>query len=269
MPAKRWLELTTQEFEKLDCDHTIVVLPIGATEQHGPHLPVGVDTYCVEALQRRVEEMLDEIDVISMPTLWCTKSNEHHDFSGTVFLRQETLASVIEDISSCVARMGFKRLVLLNWHGGNNDLLACLIRDIHHELGLLTYVINGGGLLSLDESKPKLDSDKTYDIHAGRFETSVMLAEYPELVRSIDFNGIGSDFAHGKMAKLFANYKYLIPEGGPINMGWVISDLTDDGVVGDPHGANAEDGNSFMEFISKILCELLREISRFDFETRA
>lgn len=266
MTCLMWRDLSTTDFDNLDKVATLVVLPIGATEQHGPHLPVGTDTYGVEALisglfcKREFEATL-----LFLPVIWCSKSNEHIAYPGTISLSRETMASVIGDISDSIIRSGFQRLLLLNWHGGNIDFLAVLARDIHQESGLTTFVINFGSILAKYEPQPDWVDKDSFDIHAGRIETSILLASHPHLVKAIDFEGMGSDFARGRMAAVFKGHKHLIPEGGSITMGWTTEDISIDGVVGNTTGSNAAEGDAYLQFMISYLCDVLPELASFKF----
>jgi len=263
MTSMKWSELTTKDFTKLEKEGMIVVLPIGAMEQHGPHLPVATDALCVNSVVDKLDEKKLDVNYLVLPTLWCSKSNEHLEFPGTIFLRRETFSRVVEDIAASVARAGFKKLVVLNWHGGNVDLLSCLARDIRQQFDLLTFIIDGGRMLQ--SYKPDWAQPHHYNIHAERNETSVILAARPDLVKPPSEWGVGSDFGHGKMADSFKGYKHVIPEGGSVSMGWVTVDLTDDGVVGDPSGANAGEGLVILEHVVARICEILPEIASFSF----
>jgi len=130
MSGLKWGELTSEDFKRLAKAETLVLFPIGSMEQHGPHLPVSTDSLIVDAVVDGVVEELDDVQCIVLPILWCSKSNEHIAFPGTIFLSPETFVHVVDDISASVARAGFKRLVFMNWHGGNTDLLASIIVDI-------------------------------------------------------------------------------------------------------------------------------------------
>ena len=266
MTSHNWGELTCKDFDELDREHTVVIFPIGSMEQHGPHLPVATDALCASSVVAEMERRNLNLDTIVLPTLWCSKSNEHIDYRGTIFLTRETFGRVVEEISASVARAGFRRLVIMNWHGGNVDYLACLTRDIRQKYNLLTFLLDGGRLVS-SFSSYKTDWAKPhhFNIHAERYETSILLATHPELVKPPEEWGLGSDFGHGKMARSFKKNSHLIPEGGPVAMGWVTTDLTDDGVVGDPVGANAAEGKDYLDYIVDQLCEVLPEIAVFDF----
>ncbi len=264
MPVRNWNHLSETDFHALDRQSALVLLPFGATEQHGPHLPVGTDCLLVEEVLRRVKPRIDDLEVIVLPALWCSKSGEHAAFAGSLYLQAETLMAMVHDIAAGIARSGFRRLVMMNWHGGNTDLLGALVRDIRIRHRLLTFIIDVVYIF-MGPAYGEGGVVKNVDIHAGRYETGMMLAAYPTLVKPGPYDGIGSDLNRGRLAASFAGHKWIIPEGGPIRLGWEVTDLTADGVVGNPAGANAEEGERDLNAMVERVAEMLREIARFEF----
>ena len=264
MPVRLWNHLATTDFLNLDREQTLVLMPLGSTEQHGPHLPVGTDYLLVEEILRRLKPRIDDLEVIVLPALWCTKSNEHVAFAGSLYLQAETMMAVIHDITAAISRSGFRRLVMMNWHGGNSDLLGALARDVRQRHGLLTFIIDIVYIF-MGPAYEQTGAVKNIDIHAGRYETGMMLAAYPHLVKPGPYEDIGSDLTRGRLAHSFAGYKLLIPEGGPVRLGWETTDLTSDGVIGNPAGANAEEGERDLEAIAERVETMLREIANFEF----
>jgi creatinine amidohydrolase len=263
MPVRRWRELSTSDFDQLPKEEYVIVLPVGSMEQHGPHLPVSTDSLCVEAVVDDVVEQLDSVQCLFLPTLWCSKSNEHLAFPGTVFLSRETFSQVLLDIGASVARAGFRKLVLINAHGGNSGLLGAMIRDIRQDTGIVTFLIDFARLYG-DNLPGALPTGK-FDIHAGHFETSVLLASYPALMEGREFGGLGSDRERGRVAASFADFDYLRPEGGPVTTAWLTTDYTEDGVIGDPTAANAADGRRYVQILVDTVCAMLREIAAFEY----
>ncbi|MGD0751435.1 MAG: creatininase family protein [Anaerolineales bacterium] len=265
MTNLKWRELSTADFKDLSKERMIVILPLGSTEQHGPHMPVATDALMIEAVVNDVMEQLDGVESIFLPTLWCTKSGEHKDFPGTVFLSAETLMHVLEEISASVARAGFKKLVFLNAHGGNSDLLAVAARDIHQKTGLVTFVVD---IMRLLAAYPPEDLEPgAFDIHAGQFETSVIMARHPKLMERRNWKGYGSDLKRGKVAATFEGFKYLRPQGNPVTVGWVTTDFTTDGVIGDPSNADAQKGKRGLQAQVQLVCDVLREIDAFEYKS--
>jgi creatinine amidohydrolase len=264
MSNLKWRELSTTDFKELSKERMLVILPIGSTEQHGPHMPVATDALVIEAVVNDVMEQLDGVESIFLPTLWCAKSGEHKDFPGTVFLSAETLMHVLEEISASVARAGFKKLVFMNSHGGNSDLLAVAARDIHQNTGLYTFVVD---IMRLLAAFPPEDLEAgAFDIHAGQFETSVIMARHPKLMEGRNWKGYGSDLKRGKLAASFTGFKFLRPQCNPVTVGWVTKDFTDDGVIGDPSNANAKNGEKGLQAQVQLVCEVLHEIDAFEYK---
>jgi creatinine amidohydrolase len=264
MTVRHWIHLSTTDFEALDRQKTLVLLPFGATEQHGPHLPVGTDTLIVEEVLRRAAPHLQDVEALVLPTLWCTKSNEHISFVGSLYLQAETMIAMLHDIAATISLSGFKRLVLMNWHGGNSDLLAAIARDLRQRHRLLVFIIDivRSFLNPLrDADQPQVD----YDIHAGQYETGILQAAYPELLKPGPYDRIGSDLERQKLAESFEGYKYLMPEGGAVYIAWETRDLAPDGVVGNPSKASPEQGERDLEFMATRVEQILREVATFDF----
>lgn len=264
MTSNRWRENSTTEFAQLAEEGRLVLLPIGSMEQHGPHMPVATDALIAEAVTEGVVQRMGDA-VLVLPALWCSKSNEHIAFPGTIFLTRETFVSVLEDISASVARAGFEKLVFMNWHGGNTDVLASAIRDIRQQTGLMTFAIDIVKMLGF--RPPSTVPADSFNIHAGHYETSILLSAYPELMEGRDYQGLGSDMARGRTAASFgrSGFRYLLPEGGPVSVGWVTTDLTEDGVIGDPSEASAEDGRIELDAQIDLICDILQEVAQFNY----
>ncbi len=263
MRSLRWRELSTTDFDELDADEIVVVLPIGSTEQHGPHLPVGTDSLIMESVVDGVIERHKDLPCLFLPTLWLGKSNEHVDFPGTVDLSRDTLSMVLDDISNAVARAGFRRFVVMNSHGGNTGTVNDMMRDIRLDTDMLTFQMELGRVQKATSTVK--DSPGSFDIHAGRKETSYILALHPHLLEGRDWKGLGSDKKRGRVAASFSGFKYITPEGRPVGAGWLTTDLTEDGVVGEPELASAEEGRNELDALINGVAEALRETARFEF----
>jgi creatinine amidohydrolase len=262
MTIHYWQQLSTTDFAQLDKTRTLVLLPFGATEQHGPHLPVGTDALLVEEVLRRLAPRIGDLDAIILPTTWCTKSGEHHAFAGSLDLQPETLMAVVHDMAAGIARSGFQKLVLMNWHGGNTHLMGMLTRDIRIRHRLLTFLIDIVTIF-MGPGYDNAGAPQTVDIHAGRYETSMMLAAYPQWVKPGPYEGIGSDLQRGRTAATFGQHKLLLVEGGPIYPGWETTDLTADGVIGNPVGSTAAEGEGNLTAMVDRVEAMLREIALF------
>ncbi|MEA2873055.1 MAG: creatinine amidohydrolase, partial [Hyphomicrobiales bacterium] len=217
-----WLSLTTEEFGGA----RIAVLPVAAVEQHGPHLPVGVDTYIAEAYLKRVRALLPEDSrVVFLPVQAIGASDEHRAFRGTLTLSPETALRAFTEIGESVSRAGIRKLVIVNSHGGNIALIDLAARQLRVGHNMLAVHASWGrfgypeGLFT--------EAEHTHGIHGGDIETSIMLAAYPDLVRREKI----ANFVPATIA-MERDYKYLRADF-PAGFGWMTQDLHASGAVGD------------------------------------
>src|ERR1043165_3142654 len=217
-----WLSLTTEEFSAA----RIAVLPVAAVEQHGPHLPVGTDTYIAEAYLARVRALLPEDPAVAfLPVQQVGASDEHRAFRGTLTLSPQTALATFIEIGESVHRAGIDKLIIINSHGGNIALIDLAARQLRVRLGMLAVHASWDrfgypkGLFS--------EAERTHGIHGGDIETSIMLAAYPDLVRREKIaNFIPAPHARGK------EYEHLRADF-PVGFGWMTQDLNASGAVGD------------------------------------
>jgi creatinine amidohydrolase len=236
-------------------DRSIIVQPLGAIEQHGPHLPLSTDSIVASAVaEAAVAEVGDELDVWLLPTLQFTKSNEHAWSPGTVWLSATTLLAVLDDIGRCVATTPAKRLVFLNGHGGNSSLLSVANRELRLKHGLMTFLAHPG--MPVDQGGTSPASELGMGVHGGTDETSMMLHLAPELC---DISK-----ATRRVPDKLADNTY-VRFGGRVSFGWLSNDFHPEGVIGDPTAATAERGKELFNGSVESFCEALREISTFDF----
>ncbi|HEY0584298.1 MAG TPA: creatininase family protein [Chloroflexota bacterium] len=261
-PANRYLPyLTSPEIAALPKDKAAVVLSVASIEQHGPHLPVVTDALVGQTLLGlALERVKPEAQVWVIPPLSYGKSNEHRPFAGTITLSAQTLAAVVRDIALSVANAGFRRLVLLNSHGGNPPVLDYIARDIHEETGMQLFSIMVSRL-GLPEA-PVDPQEAAWGMHAGDSETSWMLALAPEVVHMDRTEGLGD------YPRMPAGIKHLAVRG-PVGFSWLTADLSAMGVLGNPHGATAEKGQAYVEATVDKLAGVLEEIAAFEGPTRA
>jgi len=259
LPTKLWAEMCWTDFQAADMSRVVAVLPVAAIEQHGPHLPVGVDLFCNEGyLSRTMARIPDDLPVLFLPTQAIGKSNEHSDFPGTLTLSAETVIRARTEIGESVARTGCRKLVFANSHGGNVAVLDIVARDLRVRRKML--VVNSGwsrfgypdGLFGREES--------AHGIHAGDDETSLMLAFRPATVRMAQ-------------ARLFASlasamerdFSWLRAEQRN-NMGWMTQDLNASGALGDASAATVAKGEQCADYGAKAFIELLRDVVAFDID---
>jgi creatinine amidohydrolase len=254
-----WQELRSPEFDALDPERTVAVLPVGAVEQHGPHLPIMVDACLNEAIVERALGLLPEgTPVLVLPMTSAGKSDEHRDFKGTLTLSAETLLRVWHEIGVSVRRAGVRKLLLLNSHGGQPQVMQIVARRLRIEQGMLAVAANwfSWGL------PPGLfpEAEVRHGIHAGAVETAMMLAVRPDLVRP----ECAEDFAPATLGdeRDFPRLRTL----GAAGFGWQAQDLHPDGAAGDARGATAEKGEAVLAHAAGCLRELLEEMVRYPLE---
>lgn len=231
----------------------IAVLPLGASEQHGPHLPYCVDTTLVEGVLARTTT---RAHALQLPTLSVTKSDEHMRHPGTLALRADTLLAVLRDITASVAHAGVKRLVLFNGHGGNTALLEVAARAARIDHALICAHASWFAFADLSD----FDADAmAYDLHAGDTETSAMLAARPDLVameRAQDFRTAMHDWeAAGRLTGL---------TGQPARPGWIIDDLNRDGALGNAAAATRAKGETLLNSAATGFARWLEDFAEFE-----
>ncbi len=245
--------LTWTEIRDLEKAEGVVVLPIGAIEQHGPHLPTATDALLAERITALALARLPEAArVWRLPVQSYGKSNEHLGFPGTISMRAETLMMVARDIAVSVATSGFRRLCFVNAHGGNTALLAMMAREIRAETGLMVFntTTNAGSPDPVDISP----LEASFGIHANDWETSLVLHLEPDLVH---------------MERAVKHYPDLDPNTGVgLTQGaavtaWLTRDWSPTGVFGDATAATPERGAARLEAAVVALSRTLQEISRF------
>jgi len=252
-----WIDLTTREFATLDWERVIVVAPIAAVEQHGPHLPVGVDAQIMQGCIDRIDPRLpDDIDVLFLPIQSVGVSVEHRDFPGTLSFSPSTAFAMLTEVVEGAIAAGARKLLLLNSHGGNSPLIAQAALELRARHGVLAATCSFSrfgypdGLFSADELK--------HGIHGGEVETSLMLAFRPELVemaRAKNFLPASRDFER--------DFAWLRADR-PAGFGWMAQDLSPAGAMGDAAKATAEKGAAAADYWATAFVELLRDLEGFD-----
>lgn len=255
--AAFWADLTQSDFAKLDRDRTILVLPVGAIEQHGPHLPVSVDRDLAECLLERALEHVDEgLCVLALPGFSYGKSNEHGSVAGTISLSAGTLLALLSDIAASLAQTGFRRLVLLNAHGGNTAVVEIAARDLKIEHGLHIATCNW---YNFNEADRHSDArERTFGIHAGLIETSAMLALKSDLVgmeHARDFANQAEDWQR--------DFTHIGLSPGRARPAWTIEDISESGACGNAAAATAELGEQLMASATRNFARFLSEFAHF------
>jgi len=258
LPGKAfyWAELRSKDFERLDPEKTVVILPVAAIEQHGPHLPVMTDSAIAEGMIALLRERLPgDLSVLVLPLQYVGKSNEHLLSPGTLSLSAETLSRALVEIGEGVHRAGLRKMVLANSHGGNAQVLATVARELRVRFDMLV-VATHWGRFGLPEGM--YDSiEMRHGIHGGDIETSLMLQFRPDLVRMAD----AKNFVSSAIA-MEQEFKKLSPDGKHA-FGWIAQDLNAEGAVGDASKATATKGKKTAEHQVDGFIALLRDMTAF------
>jgi creatinine amidohydrolase len=257
MPRKIWwADFSAPDFDSLDPMKTIAILPIAAVEQHGPHLPVGTDTIINQSmLDLLVQHVPESMDVRILPVQAVGKSNEHIWAKGTITHTATNLIDAWTQIGLEVARAGVRKLIMINSHGGNEEIMGIVARELRVRAGMLA--VKSGwrfgapdGLLS--------DRERRHGIHGGDSETSLILHFRPDLVdmgKAIDFVSIASRDEQ--------QFRHLRPTGSFGHVyAWIASDIHPGGAAGDASLATAEKGRLIAEHNVAGMLEVLAEIER-------
>jgi creatinine amidohydrolase len=251
-------ELRAPDLARLVTQRSIFVQPLGAVEQHGPHLPYNTDLLIADHVARAaVDRVGDELDVWLLPPLAYTKSNEHAWSSGTIWLSATTLLAVLDDIGRCVAATPARRLVFFNGHGGNSALVGVANREIRLAHGLMTFLAHPG--VPPDQGGESPADELGMGIHGGTDETSIMLHLAPDLV---DMSAATRNVPEQLAANRYVRF------GGPVGFGWLSDDFGPDGHIGDPVPATAERGARLVAQAVDAFCEALAEVAAFELPER-
>ncbi len=267
LKSRFWADLTGRDFAALqrspDIASVVAVLPVAAIEQHGPHLPVSVDTSLVNGvIEASLPHLGADLPVLFLPTQQVGKSNEHLRFPGTLTLGVETLIRVWMELGECVARTGIKKLVLFNSHGGQVSVMDIVARDLRARHDLIVFSSNWysmplgdavNGLFTPDEHR--------FGIHAGDMETSMMLAlrpQYVDMAQARDFMSSSQERAE----------KYpILGNGTSAKLGWQVQDYNAMGAAGNATLATADKGRAVIESSARQLALMLQEISSLPLST--
>ncbi len=257
LPKRFWREMTTRDFSDGGTEDWIAVLPIAAIEQHGPHLPVGVDALIADAMVARTAAAIpDDLPVTYLPVQQVCKSNEHIEFPGTLTLDWEVAIKTWLQIGASVARAGVRKMVIVTSHGGNDPPMEIVARELRQTRGMAVATTSWGRLSG--ERVYSYPDGPMVDIHGGLSETSLMLALYPDLVRM----ELAEDFASAQTALRQGSAKlgYHMAEA---NLGWLANDLNPNGPVGDASSATAELGAADIEAQVAGFVALMRDMDRY------
>jgi creatinine amidohydrolase len=265
MPAlasRFWSQLTTRDFHALDPASTVAVLPLGATEQHGPHLPLGVDTTLADGIVAATLPLLAaDLPVLFLPTQQVGLSPEHANFPGTLTLSAETLIRLWREIGAGVARAGVRKLVLFNAHGGHVGAMDIVARELRAAHGLIVYSVSWFQLPLGAAGEQFSAHEHRFGVHAGEIETSMMLALAPaqvQMAAARDFDSTSRQRA--------ADYA-LLGNGRSAKLGWAMEDYNPEGAAGNAAAATADKGRAVIDAAAAQLALLLAEACRLPLTT--
>lgn len=255
MKHRFWADYTSRDFAALDRGNLIAVLPVGATEQHGPHLPLSVDTAILDGIIAATVPLIpNDCPALFLPTLPVGKSNEHSAWPGTLTFSAQTLISMWMEIGDCVAAAGVGKLILLNSHGGQIAVMDIVARDLRIKHKMIAVAANWFAM-GLPEGLLTPEEDR-FGIHAGDMETSVMLALDPLHVQMQHARNF-----HPRVADLARDNRQLgLSLSGRI--GWQAQDMNAAGACGNAAAATAAKGSAFIAHAARQIVTLLQEVQR-------
>lgn len=254
-----WQDMTKDQLAAAADRDAVVVLTVGATEQHGAHLPVGTDSMSAQHIAVAAAALAHDAgtEVILAPPVWWGYSRDHVGFPGTLTLSHRTLSALMVELGESIVTSGFSRILFLNGHGSNDRLLYYVLRDVQDAasvpcaLAAVTY-----WKLAIDVLSAERDSTVGGMAHACELETSLMLDSHPELVRM--------DLAVDERAAEYSpNRRQELLSSGPVMAPDRFRDLTKSGVVGDPSLATAEKGARWAVAIAARAADLIQDLSRW------
>jgi len=261
-PSRFWADWTTTDFQALALSRAIAVLPVAATEQHGPHLPLSVDTDLVQGVvAATLPHLPADLPVLFLPTQTVGLSPEHARFAGTLTLKAETVIRLWTDIGESVAASGVRKLVLLNAHGGQVSVMDIVARDLRARLGMLVYSVSWFNLPMRNAQGQDVNAlfsaeEHRFGVHAGDSETSMMLALRPDRVRMDQAQNFRST------AQDRAEHFEILGNGKSAKLGWQMQDYSRHGAAGNAAAATAGKGQALLDASGRALAQLLEEIDR-------
>ncbi|MCX7232350.1 MAG: creatininase family protein [Burkholderiales bacterium] len=267
MPSRFWADLCTRDFARLDPARTIAVLPVAATEQHGPHLPLSVDTVLADGIvDASLPHLPADSSVLFLPTQAVGLSPEHARFPGTLTLKAETVLRLWTDIGESVAAAGVRKLLLFNSHGGQVSVLDLVARDLRARLNLLVYSCSWFTLPLHDAQGQDLHAlfsaeEHRFGIHGGDIETSMMLALAPARVQMAQARNFVST------AQARAQQFPILGNGRSAKLGWQTQDYHSAGAVGNAAAATAAKGEALVPAAGRALAQLLAELDALPLST--
>lgn len=257
IPADRFFPyLTWAEIQAMPAKENVVILqPIGAIEQHGPHLPLAVDAAIATAVTGKALAQLEaSLPAYALPPLYYGKSNEHWHFPGTITLSAQTLLAVLTEVGESLYRAGFRKLAFVNAHGGQPQVLEIAARDLHQKYD--DFLVFPLFVWRVPNVAAELLTAKELElgIHAGDAETSLLLSLLPDQVH---------------MERAVTEYPAELPQESLLSMegalpfAWTTRDLSRSGVLGDATVATQEKGDRILASLVEGWVQVIRDIHAF------
>ena len=261
--SRFWADWSTRAFAQLDPARTVAVLPLGATEQHGPHLPLSVDQVLVDGIvAAALPHLPEDAPVLVLPTQQVGYSPEHARFDGTLTLSAPTVIATWTELGESVARAGLKKLLLFNAHGGQVALMDIVARELRARCKLIVYSCSWWNLPLGDEVRALFSAEEhRFGIHGGEIETSLMLAlraQHVEMTQACDFKSTSQQRA--------ARYP-ILGNGTSAKLGWQMQDYNTLGAAGNAAAATADKGRATLQAAGHQLALLLQELSQLPLST--
>lgn len=249
MTGRRWSDLPGPVLADALTESSILVVPVGAVEHHGPHLPLATDAIMAEEIATRIVDgaVAAGHDAWLLPTFAVTKSDEHAWAPGTLWLSGETFARVLLDLGRSLARTKARTVLFYNGHGGNIAPLTVALRDLRRQFGLRTF-LDGVQV-------PAGPEERGFRIHGGHGETSLLMHLRPELVHPDAFVRAVPD--------AIADFERIGFAGKPVQFGWCSDDFTSGGVIGDPTTATSAAGADLTATLVADGIATIAEIARW------
>ncbi len=247
MASVLWMDLTAEELRAKAAVDAVVILPVASIEQHGPHLPVGVDTVLCGGVCKAAAERASEVELVVAPTLWCGMAEHHMAFGGTFTFDIPTYRAVLLSLLKSIERHGFHRVLIVNGHGGNIAALTAFLPDFARETRL--HVEATTYFLLAQDALPSLLEDQQGVQHACEVETSMMMVLAPGSVRE------------PRLTEAFGA-RDGAPGRATVSRHRSFREMTETGVIGDARRASVEKGRACLDACAEALAGLLREMGR-------
>lgn len=253
LPYLSWTQIDALE----DRENTVVVLPCGAIEQHGPHLPCAVDSLVAAGVVGKAMELLpSEIPAYALPAIVYGKSDEHLHFPGTFTLTGELLLHTVIEIGESLYRSGFRKFILVNGHGGQPQPLEMAARELRLRHGDFMIIVRSAWSVPHD-AKFIPERERQLAMHAGHGETALVLALAPDTV---------------DMSKAVENYPAPFPcptlSSTRPAAAWCAMDFGPTGVIGNPTGATLAQGQALLEQLGSSWAQAITEVHQAQWLTR-